>query len=569
MQKRRELLVSADVSSDRWEFSADEGLARFQPVPCALPQHKTALRVEILKPSPSQPWAIGLGQKILEAIPANSMLRIRFFGRSKTRHLLSVMIERNAGNYEKLFLQSIEMTPDWQEYAVAFKIPRDVPENWSQLAVHLGAKTGEVELTGFSVEDWGIEPKPQPKNINFSLFSRRGEPNAAWWKEADARIDQHRKTDLTVRVLGADNRPLAGARIEVEQQRHAFRFGTALAPDPLLRDTEDGKQYQKTVVELFNAGVLENAHKWRAEPDNWFPVGTADRMLDWCERHKLAMRGHCLVWLNYEHLPVALRSLRGDELHAALKERIQSAVQKNRGRVYVWDVVNEAVTNREIINELGGEKLLKEIFQWAREADPKVGLAYNEFNILNEQGGMNQPHRERAARIIRDMQAAKTPLTHLGIQGHMSSPFARARRLWEILDEWAKFKLPLEITEYDATLTHDQENADYLREFLTATFSHPAIASFVMWGFWEGAHWRAHEGGAMFRRDWTPRPAVQVYKELLFKRWWTKAQTRTARDGEAKLRVFKGDYLVKVTHQGKTMTAHVDARSQAQVTLKL
>jgi hypothetical protein len=40
-----------------------------------------------------------------------------------------------------------------------------------------------------------------------------------------------------------------------------------------------------------------------------------------------------------------------------------------------------------------------------------------------------------------------------------------------------------------------------------------------MWGFWEGANWIPQS--SLYRRDWSPTPAADAYRGLVFKQWWT------------------------------------------------
>jgi GH35 family endo-1,4-beta-xylanase len=348
--------------------------------------------------------------------------------------------------------------------------------------------------------------------------------------------------------------------VQIVQKKHQFRFGTAIASDPLFSKTLDGDKYREAIRNYFNCVVFENQMKWAGE--DWFPPGTADRMLKWCEAYRLPVRGHCLLWANYEHLPKAKQGLRGEALRKAIQDHVTDYATRYKGKVYVWDAVNEAVTNRQIIEELGGEGILAETFQWARKADPKARLAYNEFDILNNQAGAHDAHRAAAAGVLKRLLAAKAPINALGIQAHMKLPLTPGYKLEAILNEWAQFGLPIEITEYDLTVTDDAVHAAYLKEFMTAVFSHPAVDSFVMWGFWEGAHWLAEQGGAMIRKDWTLRPAMQVYQDLVFKQWRTNAQGKTNEQGEVSFRVFFGD------HEIAALKDNLDSRGTIRVERK-
>jgi hypothetical protein len=114
-------------------------------------------------------------------------------------------------------------------------------------------------------------------------------------------------------------------------------------------------------------------------------------------------------------------------------------------------------------------------------------------------------------------------------------------------------------------------HADYVRDFMTVVFSHPRVRAFIMWGFWEGSHWRAKDSAAMFRRDWSRRPAQDVYEELVLKQWWTRWSGTTGADGSAALRAFFGRHRAQAEVNGQVLQAEVDlARGQpATVLLRL
>ena len=67
----------------------------------------------------------------------------------------------------------------------------------------------------------------------------------------------------------------------------------------------------------------------------------------------------------------------------------------------------------------------------------------------------------------------------------------------------------------------------------------------MMWGFWEGRHWRPR--AAMFRKDWSPKPNAAAFTDLVFKKWWTDETAITDADGAIALRGFKGDYVIDVS----------------------
>ena len=90
-------------------------------------------------------------------------------------------------------------------------------------------------------------------------------------------------------------------------------------------------------------------------------------------------------------------------------------------------------------------------------------------------------------------------------------------------------------------------------------FAHRSIDGFMMWGFWEGRHWRP--SAAMYRRDWSIKPNGEAYRDLVLNKWWTDATAQTAEDGAVSLRGFKGTYDIEVTAGdfAKTASARLDA----------
>ena len=68
-----------------------------------------------------------------------------------------------------------------------------------------------------------------------------------------------------------------------------------------------------------------------------------------------------------------------------------------------------------------------------------------------------------------------------------------------------------------------------------------------MWGFWEGANWIPVS--SLYRRDWSPTPAAQAYRDLVFKQWWTQWSGYADAQGRCEIRAFYGTY--RVTTGGK------------------
>ena len=122
-------------------------------------------------------------------------------------------------------------------------------------------------------------------------------------------------------------------------------------------------------------------------------------------------------------------------------------------------------------------------------------------------------------------------------------------------DRFAKLVPALQITEFDVTTRGDEAlAADFTRDLLITTFSHPAYTGFVLWGFWEGAHWKPET--ALWRKDWSEKPTAKVWRDLVCKQWHTQEQSKSDDQGRTAFRGFFGTYEIKVhTPQGnRTVT---------------
>ncbi len=149
------------------------------------------------------------------------------------------------------------------------------------------------------------------------------------------------------------------------------------------------------------------------------------------------------------------------------------------------------------------------------------------------------------------------------MQGHSHGETFDREQLKGALDSLALFNLPIRVTEFNIPgqsskfyrenikeMTPEEEalKASEMVDFYKICFAHPAVEGILMWGFWEGANWIPVS--SLYKRDWSPTPAVEAYQQLIFKEWWTRESVKLAKQGSLSLRVFYGKY--KVTVNGKS-----------------
>ena len=375
--------------------------------------------------------------------------------------------------------------------------------------------------------------------------------DAAWRDAARKRIQQHRQADLVVTVTGTGGKPLAGAQVKVTMQRHAFGFGSAVAASQILADGRDGEEYRKVVRTWFSKVVFENDLKWPSWENEHRRAGTL-KALEWLEGEGIAVRGHCLVWPSWKRMPRDLGGLKDDPpaLRRRIAEHIRHEVSTLKGRIADWDVINEPLWNHDAMDVLGKD-IMVEWYRIAHEADPAAVLYLNDQNILAG-GGTDRRHQDHYEGTARYLRTAGAPLGGLGMQCHFGGDLTPPARLIEILDRFDDFGLPIQVTEFDIHTKDRRLQADYLRDFMMAVFSHPRVEAVLMWGFWAGRHWRPD--AALFDREWTLRPHGEAWRDLVLDAWWTRAGGATDARGRFETRGFLGAYEVSVTAGGKTRT---------------
>lgn len=374
-----------------------------------------------------------------------------------------------------------------------------------------------------------------------------------WLAQAQARIERVRKADIRIRVRDSSDSPLPSASVKVEQTCHQFAFGTAIAHqlfDPGA-DAEARRKYLALLQENFNWAVHENALKWYriGRRQGLGDYDACDRILDWCQASNIKMRGHCIFWANPRYNPGWVRALSAKALRDALEARCKELVARYRGRILEYDVNNEMLRQHFYADRLG-ETVRLDMFRWARANDPEARLFVNDYGILGSQDGT-----EKYKQQIEWLLDNGAPLGGIGLQGHFSSGLPPLEKINETLDALAELGLPIRITEFDIACSNEAEQARALSDFFTLCFSHPAVEGIIMWGFWEGAHWKPER--ALYRKDFSPKLNALAYRELVFDKWWTREKGQTDERGIFRCRGFFGNY--RVTWKDKEEMEHSKA----------
>lgn len=511
-------------------------------------------------------WDIQLRWNNAATIQSNDTLFATFWLRNadatKPEANVDIVFEMNGAPWTKSAAHTVSIGTQWTRIDLPVRAVAGYAVNGAAFALRFGYPAQAVQIGGLSLTDYGgsvpVTSLPQTQ------LSYPGHEGTADWRiAAEDRIDQIRKAPLIVKVVDALGNPIEGAKVQVALKQHGFGFGSAIAANPILNNTSlDGSRYRALVKSLFSRVVIENAVKW----PNWeFARQTGINLVNWLVENGLEVRGHNLVWPNWQYLPSSVKTTFDNTLAsqgqaaatAWLRQRVISHIADEAsalaGKLVEWDVINEPYTNHELLDILGNSAMI-DWFRQAKQSDPNAVMFLNDYNILSALGA-DYAHQNGFFNAIQYLRDGGAPIEGIGMQGHFGTGLTGVPRMLQILDRFAAFGLPISATEFDVTVADEQVQADFTRDFMTTLFSHPAVNGILTWGFWQNAHWRPE--AAMFRSDWTIKPNGQAWVDLVHTLWNTETVGTTLTDGKYTTRGFRGDYDIEVTFAGqsKSVTA--------------
>lgn len=345
-------------------------------------------------------------------------------------------------------------------------------------------------------------------------------------------------------------------------QESGILIGTAVRPWALSEVA-----YASTLAHEFNMVEPEDSLKWEVvhpERDS-FDFSQADQIVDFANRHSMKIRGHTLVWHRQNPKWLTERKYTSGELAEILEKHIKTVVGHYRGKVFAWDVVNEAFdelhpgTLRSTIwhdqpgigvfgngiassyvrasSKSAGAELaargspqpysyIERCFRWAHEADPDALLFYNEAeaDVVN-------PKSDAIYAMVHDFRVRGVPINGVGLQMHLANLHADVASITTNIERFTALGVQVHITEMDVALPVDAEGnasaedlqlqADIYRRIASACLSHPGCTAIQTWGFtdkysWIGSHSKKTHGAALpFDRTYRAKPAYEALRKAL------------------------------------------------------
>ena len=153
-----------------------------------------------------------------------------------------------------------------------------------------------------------------------------------------------------------------------------------------------------------------------------------------------------------------------DVLLKRLKDHITTVVNRYKGKIYAWDVVNEAIDDdstkflrNSLWYQICGADFIAKAFEYAHEADPSAVLFYNDYNTERPE------KRERVYRLLKQLVDAGVPINAVGIQAHWSLYEPDQKDLVATIKKFSSLGLKVQVTELDVSIYPWEKNRRALR----------------------------------------------------------------------------------------------------------
>lgn len=268
----------------------------------------------------------------------------------------------------------------------------------------------------------------------------------------------------------------------------------------------------------------------------------ADALVSFAEKHGMRCVGHTLCWHQQTPDWFFEQGVDANRVRERLADHIHTVVGRYRGRIYGWDVVNEAIADDgDYLRDTPwlralGEDYLRFAFQCAHEADPAAELYYNDYNLERP------AKRTRALGLLRSLLDRGVPVKGVGIQGHWLVDQVPFEDIERAIEEYSALGLSVMFTELDLdvvdrpdcsadlavqraySLADDiyrngcapevlERQAEQYAQLFRVFARAPAVTRVTFWGLDDGRSWLNDWPGKrtnhplLFDRECRPKPA--------------------------------------------------------------
>ncbi|WP_395340706.1 endo-1,4-beta-xylanase [Ningiella sp. W23] len=454
-------------------------------------------------------------------------------------------IERGGNDWMMISDASVATGTQWTRVVAVGKAEQDFAVGELHLSLHLAHAVQSIDIADliFLSVDGSVSKDKFPAT---QLVYEGMDEAAPWRVQAKKMIEQYRHDEFSIFVLNRDGSPAPETSIQVELEDIDFDLGS-MAHGLLVEDSDLGKQYRRWFKQFFNyATATIYWADW-----GWENPEVRDEYLTkmaYFRQEGIEMRGHVLLYPAFRFSPQVLNSLEDDRdaFIARVNQHIDEMVPILREHgMNEYDVINELRAEKEWLDIVGIDTVV-DWYKRVHALHPEAVLYINENSILTE-GGENTAQKDHYYTLIESLLKKGAPIHGIGMQGHFNGIVTPPEKMWEILDRFAAFDLPIRITEYDTDTRDEEGQGAYDTDFYEAMYAHPNVLGVTRWGFYEPVMWRP--SGALIDANNDLKKNASKYLDWLSEKRNFDTQLSTNTKGMATFNGKYGRYSVNIGEQ--------------------
>lgn len=428
------------------------------------------------------------------------------------------------------------------------------------------------------------------RNGVLDLFRLRRDDTDARVK---AGIEANRKGSLLFSFVDAAGKPLEHVHVKLRQVSHDFKYGANLFMLGEFKSAELNKAYEELFAGAFNLATIpfywtgtepeRGKTRYARNSPPLYRRPPPDLCLEWCEAHGIMPKAHIL---NYGAVTPewAIGEIYSEKV--LLEKRYRELAERYADRIKMWEVTNETLWGKPYSkspttsNFYAADDFVEWSFKLAEKHFPANELIINEAHCRIWNTPWFNRNRSPYYMQIERAIAKGARVDAVGLQFHMfhacedaveqSREFYDPERLFDVMDTYAKFGLPLQITEltipaYSTDPGDEAVQAEILRELYRIWFSQRGMEAIIYWNVPDGYAAYSEPGdfskgenkyyGGLCRFDMTPKPAYKVIKDLFEREWRSDAEADVS--GRWVFRGFYGTYDAEFTSKGRTVSKRI------------
>lgn len=250
----------------------------------------------------------------------------------------------------------------------------------------------------------------------------------------------------------------------------------------------------------------ENDMKWDTihPAPNTYAFRNGDGLVAFAAANNMKVRGHVLVWHNQNPSWLTGGNFTSTQLSQILQDHITNVLNHYAGKVYAWDVVNEAFNDNGTLRStiwynspglgLSGAGYIEQAFRWARGADSQALLFYNDFSAE-----ATNAKSDAIYAMVKDFRARGVPIDGVGLQMHLTLQGVSATSVAANIKRLTDLGLLVQITELDVRVPVDTNGqatpadlateAQIYKTAATVCLQNPRCTALQTWGFTDKYSW--------------------------------------------------------------------------------